>query len=111
MQDMPMPSAPMEIVGIDTCGPFPISKDGNKYVCTIVNHSSGWPEAWAIPDKSAATIAKLIDKFIPRHGCPRTIISDQGTEYCNALLDIVNKELGISRIHTSSCRPQSNGKT
>ena len=58
----------MEIVGIDTCGPFPMSEDGNKYVCTIVDHFSGWPEAWAIPDKSAATIAKLLlDKFIPRH--------------------------------------------
>ena len=112
MQDMPMPSAPMEIIGIDTCGPFPISDDGNKYVCTIVDHFSGWPEAWAIPDKSAATIAKLLlEEFIPRHGCPRVIISDQGTEYCNALLNLVNKELGISRIHTSSYHPQSNGKT
>ena len=112
MQDMPMPAAPMEIVGIDTCGPFPISENGNKYVCTIVDHFSGWPEAYAIPDKSAATISKiLLDEFIPRHGCPRTIISDQGTEYCNALLDIVNKELGISRMHTSSYHPQSNGKT
>ena len=112
MLDMPMPSAPMEIVGIDTCGPFPLSEDGNKYVCTIVDHFSGWPEAWAIPDKSANTIARiLLEEFIPRHGCPRTVISDQGTEYCNALLDIVHKELGIGRIHTSSYHPQSNGKT
>ena len=112
MQDMPMPSAPMEIIGIDTCGPFPVSGNGNKYVCTIVDHFSGWPEAWAIPDKSAATIARLLlEEFIPRHGCPKTIISDQGTEYCNALLDIVNKELNIARIRTSSYHPQSNGKT
>ena len=112
MLDMPMPSAPMEIVGIDTCGPFPLSDDGNKYVCTIVDHFSGWPEAWAIPDKTANTIARIIlDEFIPRHGCPRTIISDQGTEYCNSLLDIVHKELRIGRIHTSSYHPQSNGKT
>ena len=112
MLDMPMPSAPMEIVGIDTCGPFPLSEDGNRYVCTIVDHFSGWPEAWAIPDKSANTIARiLLDEFIPRHGCPRTIISDQGTEYCNSLLDIVHKELRIGRIHTSSYHPQSNGKT
>ena len=112
MLDMPMPSAPMEIVGIDTCGPFPLSDNGNKYVCTIIDHFSGWPEAWAIPDKSANTIAKLLlENFIPRHGCPRTLISDQGTEYCNALLDIVNKEMGIGRIDTSSYHPQSNGKT
>ena len=112
MQDMPTPSAPMEIVGIDTCGPFPVTETGNKYVCTIVDHFSGWPEAYAIPDKSANTIAQLLlNEFIPRHGCPRLIISDQGTEYCNALLDTVSKELGISRIHTSSYHPQSNGKT
>ena len=41
MQDMPMPSAPIEIIGIDTCGPFPVSDAGNKYVCTIVDHFSG----------------------------------------------------------------------
>ena len=112
MQDMPMPSAPMEIVGIDTCGPFPVSDDGNKYVCTIVDHFSGWPEAYAIPDKSANTIAQLLlSDFIPRHGCPLLMISDQGTEYCNTLLNVVNKELGISRIRTSSYHPQSNGKT
>ena len=112
MQDMPMPSSPMEIVGIDTCGPFPVSATGNKYVCTIVDHFSGWPEAYAIPDKSANTIAQLLlNDFIPRHGCPRLVISDQGTEYCNALLNQVHKELGISRIRTSSYHPQSNGKT
>ena len=53
----------------------------------------------------------ILDQFIPRHGCPRLMISDQGTEYCNALLDMVHKELGLSRIHTSSYHPQSNGKT
>ena len=111
MQDMPMPSAPIEIIGIDTCGPFPVSDAGNKYVCTIVDHFSGWPEAYAIPDKSANTIAQLLlSEFIPRHGCPRLVISDQGTEYCNALLNLVHKELGISRIRTSSYHPQSNGK-
>ena len=31
---------------------------------------SGWPEAYAIPDKSANTIAQLLlSEFIPRHGC------------------------------------------
>ena len=99
-------------VGIDTCGPFPLSDTGNRYVCTMVDHLSGWPEVYAIPDKTGNTIAQiLLTEFVPRHGCPRLVISDQETEYCNALLDLVHKELGITRIRTSSYHPQSNGKT
>lgn len=111
LMEMPMPRYPMDIVGIDTCGPYPISSLGNQYVCTIVDHFSGWPEAFAIPNKAANTIAKLLlEEFIPRHGCPRLIISDQGTEYCNAVIDTVTAELGIARIHTSSYHACSNGK-
>lgn len=112
MQNMPIPSAPMEFVGIDTVGPLPRTDSGNEYICTIVDHFSGWPEAFAIPDKKAETIARvLLDEFLPRHGCPRVMLSDQGTEYCNAIIDSLSKELGISRVRTSSFHAQTNGKT
>ena len=66
MQDMPIPEFPFEIVGIDTCGPFPSSAKGNKYIVTVVDHFSSWPEAYAVPDKTAETIASLlIEKFFP----------------------------------------------
>ena len=110
--DMPVAKYPFEILGIDTCGPYMQSDNGAKYVIVIIDHFSGWPEAYATTDKSAQTVASiLLEDFIPRHSCPRLIISDQGTEFCNAVIDSLSTELNIQRIRTSPYHPQSNGKT
>ena len=112
MQDMPMPNHPFEIIGIDTCGPYSETEEGNKYIITIVDHFSGWPEAYPSPNKTAESVARILfEKFIPRHSCPRLIISDQGTEFCNAVISSLSAEMNIQRIKTSPYHPQSNGKT
>lgn len=111
MQDMPMPEYPFEMVGIDTVGPYCKSDSGNYYVITIVDHFSGWPEAYPTADKSAETVARiLLSEFIPRHTCPKVMTSDQGTEYVNAIVSCLSKEMNIQRIKTSPYHPQSNGK-
>ena len=112
MGDMPVAKYPFEIVGIDTCGPYIEAEGGAKYIIVIIDHFSGWPEAYTTHDKSALTVASLLlTDFIPRHSCPKLIISDQGTEFCNALVDSLTTELNINRIRTSPYQPQSNGKT
>ena len=42
--------------------------------------------------------------------CPRYILSDNGTEFKNNLLDQVLKQLGIDRIFSVPYHPQSNSK-
>ena len=58
MQDMPIPNYPFEIVGIDTCGPYSLTSGENRYLVTIIDHFSGWPEAFHVKDKSALSIAE-----------------------------------------------------
>ena len=111
MQDMPLPEHPFQIIGIDTCGPFPESAEGNKYAITVIDHFSGWPEVYAVPDKSAETVASVLLKhFIPTHTCPRTIISDNGTEFCNDVCKTLYDRLKMSHIRCSVRNPASNGK-
>ncbi len=45
---------------LDLSGPYPTSLSGNKYIVSFVDLYSGYPEAFAVPDKTAATIAHLI---------------------------------------------------
>jgi hypothetical protein len=44
-------------IGIDLIGPFPETRRGNKYIITITDYFSKWPEAGALPDKTAIGVA------------------------------------------------------
>ena len=56
------------------------SSSGNKHILTIIDHLTGWPEAFPIPDKSADTImSTFIHLYLPVHMCLRYILSDNST--------------------------------
>ena len=84
---MPNPNYPFEIIAVDTCSPFPETETGNKYVVTFIYHLSAWPEAFAVKNKTAETVGALnLNEIIPRHGSPRVLLSDRGTEFLNAVV-------------------------
>jgi hypothetical protein len=51
---------PFAKISMDISGPYPKSLSGNKYILSIVDHYSGWPEAFPLPDKSAENIAHRV---------------------------------------------------
>ena len=82
MGEMPLPASPMQVVALDLIGPFVASSRDNKYVFPIIDHCSGWAEAYPIPDKRSQTIEHVFhNRFIASHGCPETIISDRGMQF------------------------------
>ena len=77
---------------------------------TIIDHLTRWPEAFPIPDKSADTIVTtFINEYLPVHMFPQYILSDNGTEFRNSLMDQVLQQLGIDRIFSAPYHPQSYG--
>ena len=112
LQDNIQPTYPFECIGIDTVGPYPMSKQGNCYLITIVDWFSSWIEAFPVPNKEAKTIARIIlEQFIPRHACPKYMVSDRGSEYVNSAIDLLSTEMRIKRQTTTPYHPQANGKT
>ena len=87
------------------------SASGNKHIITIIDHLTGWLEAFLIPDKSADTIiSTFIDHYLPVHMCPRYVLSDNSTEFKNHLMDEVLQQLCIDHTFSTPYHPQSNGK-
>ena len=87
------------------------SSSGNKHILTIIDYLTGWPEAFAIPDKSVDTIVStFINQYFPVYMCPRYILSDNGTEFKNQLMDKVLQQLGIECIFSTPYHLQRNRK-
>ena len=85
-----IPDRPFDKIAIDLVTEYETSTSRNKHILTIIDHLTGWPEAFPIPDKSADTIVStFINKYLPVHMCPRYILSDSGTEFKNNLMDQV----------------------
>jgi hypothetical protein len=53
LQETDIPPYPFAKIGLDLSGPYPTSLSGNKYIESFIYLHSGWPEAFAVPDKSA----------------------------------------------------------
>ena len=82
-----------------------------KHILTIIDLLTGWPDAFPIRDKSADTIvATFINEYLPVHMCPQYILSNNGTEFKNSLMDQVLQQLGIDRIFSAPYHPHTYGK-
>ena len=106
-----IPDRPFDKIAIDLVTDCENSTSGNRHILTVIDHLTGWLEAFPIPDKSADTIvATLINQYLPVHMWPRYILSDNGTEFKNSLMVQVLQQLGIVRIFAAPYHPQSSGK-
>ena len=111
LQMREIPDRPFDKIAIDLVTECETSTSGNKHILTIIDHLTGWPEAFPIPDKSTDTIVStFINEYLPVHMCPQYILSDNGTEFKNNLMDQVLQQLKIDRIYSVPYHPQSNGK-
>ena len=98
--------------GFDFIGPMTESKKGSKYILVATEYLTKWPIARAVPVANAETVATFIyEEIIYNYGCPKTILTDQGTHFRNKLVDSLC-EIMKSKHHVSSpYHPQTNGLT
>ena len=81
LQMMEIPNRPFDKIAIDFVTECETSTSGNKHILTIIDHLTGWPQAFPIPDKSTDIIVStFINEYFPVHMCPQYILSDNGIQ-------------------------------
>jgi transposase InsO family protein len=101
---------PFSIIQMDIVGPFTESAKGNCYWLTIIDRYSRWLEFIPLPGKSAEDVASaLFKEWIARYGVPSTILSDNGLEFRNNLLNALSERLGVRRQFSAPYHPKTNG--
>lgn len=103
-------SVPFERVHMDLIGPLNSSSDGNKYVVCVVDVLTRYVIAAPIRNKEATTVAEaLVKSVVSVHGAPRQIVTDNGSEFVNKVLEELCKTLKVSHTTTTPYHPSSNG--
>lgn len=107
---LPIPSGRFKHIDIDIVGPLPETKEGYRYILTIIDRFSRWMEALKMRNIETETvITNLIDGWISRFGIPEQIRTDRGRQFESHLFTRLNEIFGINRIKTAAYCPRSNG--
>ena len=110
LQQMPVISEPFQRIAIDLVGPFvPASSSGNRYVLTIVDVATRYPEAIPLKKIDTVTVAEALFSVFCRMGCPSEVLSDCGTQFVSDLMTEVYRLLSVKSVTTTPYHPQSNG--
>ena len=109
MIPMPLVSKPFQRIAMDIIGPLPRTKRGNRFILTICDYATRYPEAIALPSTEATRVAQELMVVFSRMGVPDEILTDQGTNFMSALLADIYQMLQINRIRTTPYHPQTDG--
>jgi len=98
----------MERVNIDTIGPLPKDDWGHTYILVMIDCFSRFVELYATRDATALSAASALLQFVGRYGCPAQILSDQGPQFANNIIQEFTRLLGTEHVFTLAYSKQEN---
>lgn len=108
---VPVFTEPFSRVAIDIVGPLnPSSAAGHKYILTLIDYASGFPEAVALRDIDAISVSEALLEIFSRVGIPKSVVSDNGKQFRSELMAQLHKLLGVKPIFSSPYHPQGNSR-
>lgn len=107
---MPTVETPFQKVAIDIIGPItPMSSAGNKYILTMVDMATRYPDAVALRAVGSQQVAEALVEMFTRYGVPTEILSDRGTNFTSDLMKEVSRLLSMKDMLTTPYHPMCNG--
>ena len=109
MVSMPLIEQPFQRIAMDVVGPLPRTQRGNRFILTICDYATRYPEAIALPSVEAPRVAKELVNLFSHVGIPDEILTDQGTNFMSTMMEEIYRLLHIKRIRTTPYHPQTDG--
>jgi transposase InsO family protein len=88
----------------------PTKRTGARYIIIVTEYLTRWEEVALVTNFSAETTTHfLFEKLITRFGCPRVLMSDQGTHFIKKFINSMNEEFEVHHQKSTPYHPQENG--
>ena len=108
--EMPLIDTPFRRVAVDLIGPIaPMTERGNRYILTLVDYCTRYPEAIALRSIETVRVAEALLEIFSRLGVPDEILTDMGTQFTSDLMKEVGRLLMIKQLTTTPYHPMCNG--
>ena len=104
LQPWVWPSRPWERVHLDFAGPF----QGHMFLVGV-DAFSKWPEVQVMSTTTAAATLEVLREWFARHGIPRQLVTDNGTQFVSDAFSNFTKLNGIKHVRSAPYHPASNG--
>ncbi|XP_055906626.1 uncharacterized protein K02A2.6-like [Eupeodes corollae] len=105
LQPWPTPTEPWKRLHLDYAGPI----EGN-YFLILVDALSKWPEIVVTKSITTQRTLEILSEIFSRFGLPKTIVSDNGTQFKSTQFQQYMAENGIQHLCSSPYNPMSNGQ-
>ncbi|RUS74527.1 hypothetical protein EGW08_017715 [Elysia chlorotica] len=110
MENIPVVDVPFKRVAVDLIGPIePASEAGHRYILTLVDYATRYPEAIPLRRIDTETVAEALVDIYSRLGVPEEILSDQGTQFISDCMKEVCRLLGVAQSTTTPYHSMCNG--
>ncbi len=107
---MPLIEIPFQRVAVDLIGPLePRTAKGSKYILTLVDYATRYPEAVALSSIEAETVAEALIRIFCRVGFPKEMLTDMGSQFTSAVMKEVSRLVGLRQLTTTPYHPMCNG--
>ncbi len=108
MLNYPTPAGPWDTIAVDLLK-LPITRCGNQYLFVATDNFSRFSVLVPLPDKSAQIVARaLLDNVICLFTTPKVLLSDNGKELINDVLQSLCQLFHVKKCNILPFRPSSN---
>ena len=96
-------------LAMDMVGLLPPTEDGHKYILTVCNYGTRYPEAFPLKSPTSQDVAEALIDLFTWTGIPDEILTDRGANFCSKLMTKFLKLLRVRSIKTSAYHPKTDG--
>jgi transposase InsO family protein len=87
----------------------PTKRSGARYIITVTEYLTRWEKAAPVKYCSVETTHFMFEQVITIFGCPRILMSDQGTHFNNSTIKAMTEEFEVCHQKSTPYHPQANG--
>ena len=96
------PGRPWRIVATDICGPYTMSRKGNRFLLVAIDIFSKFTIIKPVRSASAENVTKFIEEeVILKFACPEILLSDNGTQYKSLIFKNMLNARGVQSWYTA----------